>query len=84
MPAKLILLLAQAIDIYGFLLFAWAIASWFPNFQNSKLYHYLDAVTGPYIKMFRDLIPPLGGFDLSVILACFVLYLAKSILLSLF
>lgn len=83
MPAKLILLFGQAVDIYGFLLFAWALASWFPRFHGTKAYAYLDSIVTPYIRIFRGVIPPIGGFDLSVMLAFFVLYFVKSILLSL-
>lgn len=76
-------LFIQALDVYSFLLFAWAIGSWFPRLQHSKIYSYIDLLVSPFVGIFRNLIPPLGGFDLSVIFCLFTIHLLKSILYSL-
>lgn len=80
---KLILLLVQSIEIYSYLLLAWVILSWFPQMTTSKLYRYIDQVVYPYAKIFRGLIPPMGGFDFSVIVAFLVLSLLKRMVASL-
>lgn len=80
---KLILLLIQAIEIYSYALLIWVIGSWFPQFTSSKFYQYLDRIVYPYAKVFRNIIPPLGGFDFSVIIAFLTLSFAQRIIANL-
>jgi YggT family protein len=83
MQNKLILLLVQAIEIYSYMLLAWVIFSWFPRVTSSKFYQYLDQLIYPYAKIFRGLIPPIGGFDFSVIVAFLVLSIVQRMIASL-
>ncbi len=83
MPAKLIQLLVQAIELYSYLLVIWVIGSWFPQLHGSKFYRWVDSVVYPYARLFRGIIPPLGGFDFSVIFAFLVLNLMQWIIGSL-
>ncbi len=83
MIAKLINLLIQAIEIYSYILLIWVIGSWFPQFTVTKFYKFIDNIIFPYAKIFRGLIPPLGGFDFSVIVAFFVLQIIQNILANL-
>jgi YggT family protein len=83
MPAKLTQLLVQAIELYSYLLVIWVIGSWFPQLHGSKFYRWVDSVVYPYARMFRGIIPPLGGFDFSVIFAFLVLNLIQWIIGSL-
>ncbi len=83
MPVKLISLLLQAIEIYSFLIVIWVIGSWFPQLQGTKFYRWIDSVVYPYTKLFRGLIPPIGGFDFSVIFAFLALELLRALLASL-
>ena len=39
----------------------------------------MSAITDPYLNAFRGLIPPLGGIDLSAILAFLALNLLQSL-----
>ncbi len=83
MPAKLVSLLLQAIEIYSYLLIIWVIGSWFPQLHGTKFYRWVESVVYPYTKIFRGLIPPIGGFDFSVILAFIVLEFLKNLIASL-
>jgi YggT family protein len=83
MQNKLILLLVQAIEIYSYMLLAWVICSWFPRLHSSKFYQYLDQLIYPYAQIFRGLIPPIGGFDFSVIVAFLVLSIVQRMIASL-
>ena len=47
--------------------------SWFPQAQGIAILEPVFAVTDPYLNLFRGLIPPLFGLDLSPILAFFLL-----------
>ena len=71
----------QVLEIYSWLLIARILLSWFQSAEwASKVIYFLSPVTDPYLNMFRSIIPPLGGLDLSPILA----FLALSFLQSLF
>lgn len=83
MPAKLVSLLLQAIEIYSYLLIIWVIGSWFPQLHRTKFYRWIESVVYPYTKIFRGLIPPIGGFDFSVILAFIVLEFLKTLVANL-
>lgn len=44
--------------------------SWFPNINVfNQPFSTLDKLTSPYMKIFRGIIPPLLGFDLSPLMA---------------
>ena len=70
---------------YTLMLFARLIASWFPRSLSHPIMIFIFHYTEPYLKIFRKIIPPIGGvLDLSPLLAFFVLKLLQSFLLSLF
>ena len=69
---------------YTILLFARIIGSWLPFLQNHKIMHFIYMYTEPYLKIFRKLIPPIGGvLDLSPLLAFFALKILKTFVFSL-
>ena len=41
---------------------------------------FLAPITDPYLNIFRSIIPPLGGLDLSPIIAIFALQILSSLL----
>ena len=47
--------------------------SWFPQAQGIGALQPVYAITDPYLNLFRGLIPPIFGLDLSPILAFFLL-----------
>lgn len=75
--------LAFAVNIYSFVLFARVLLSWFPNVDLSNpILSGVVSISDPYLNMFRGVIPPLGGLDLSAILAFVALNLLRSLLLQ--
>jgi YggT family protein len=55
--------------------------SWFPNLDwSNPVLSSVSAITDPYLNVFRGLIPPLGGLDLSALVAFIALQLAQSLL----
>ncbi len=80
MPAKLIQLLVQAIGLYGYLLMILVLGSWFPQFHGAKLYRWIYNVTSPYANLFRGVIPPIGGFDFSIVFAFMLLKIIQDFL----
>ncbi|MEB3214816.1 MAG: YggT family protein [Nostocales cyanobacterium 94392] len=74
----LISTLLTFIQIYSFLLIARVLLTWFPQIEWYKQpFAALSQITDPYLNLFRNIIPPLGGIDLSPILAFLVLNLAS-------
>ena len=44
--------------------------TWFPNINwYTQPFYYLSRLTDPYLRIFRGIVPPLIGMDLSPILA---------------
>ena len=73
--------LAQTLSIYTFVLVVRVLLSWFPNLDwSNPLLSTLSSITDPYLNVFRGLIPPLGGLDLSAILAFLALQLIQTLL----
>jgi YggT family protein len=66
--------LASFINIYLLLIFVRILLSWFPtaDWANQTM-SFLAPITDPYLNIFRSFIPPLGGMDISPILAIIIL-----------
>ena len=62
----------STLNIYNPLLIGRLILTWFPNPPRQIMYP-LATLCDPYLNLFRGIIPPLGGIDLSPILAFTVL-----------
>jgi YggT family protein len=77
----LLQVLAQTLSIYLLVLLVRVLLSWFPNLDwSNPLLAGVSAITDPYLNAFRGLIPPIGGIDLSALLAFLALQLAQSLL----
>jgi len=62
------------LQIYSVLLIIRILLSWFPNLDwYNPPFSVLSQLTDPYLNLFRSIIPPLGGIDLSPILAILLL-----------
>jgi YggT family protein len=76
--------------VYMILIFARILLSWIPRIPYnpvlSSVIEFIQQVTDPYLRIFRRIIPPLGGggfaLDLSPIVAIFVLIIARSIIVG--
>ncbi|WP_216903214.1 YggT family protein [Synechococcus sp. CCY 9618] len=77
----LLQVIAQTLSIYLLVLLARVLLSWFPNLDwSNPVLSSVSAITDPYLNAFRGIIPPLGGLDLSALLAFIALQLAQSLL----
>ena len=66
----ILLVLLKTLGIYSTILIIRVLLTWFPNLDMSNpILVNLCAITDPYLNFFRGIIPPLGGLDLSPILA---------------
>ncbi|MCP2726998.1 YggT family protein [Limnofasciculus baicalensis] len=66
--------LANFLQIYLLLIFIRILLTWFPTVEwMNQVSSVLSPITDPYLNIFRSFIPPIGGMDLSPILAILVL-----------
>ena len=76
-------IIAQTLQIYSFVLIVRVLLTWFPNVDmGNPVLSTVSSITDPYLNAFRGLIPPLGGLDLSAILAFVALSLMQKLLVS--
>ncbi len=71
---KIFSVLASTVQIFSFLLLIRVLLTWFPSIDwNNGALSALCSLTDPYLNIFRGIIPPIGGFDISSILAFLLL-----------
>ena len=76
--------IAQFLNIYLVLLIIRILLSWFPNVNwMNPPFSILSQLTDPYLNLFRSFIPPLGGIDISPILAIFLLQIMANLITTL-
>jgi len=80
--SQLVDVLAQTLMIYSVILLIRVLLSWFPNLDwgSNPILSSISSITDPYLNLFRGLIPPLGGIDLSALVAFLALNLIQSLL----
>jgi len=82
--ALLVNTLVTFISIYLYMIIIRVLLSWFPTINwLSPPFSILSQLTDPYLNVFRSIIPPLGGIDISAILAILLLQLLSGVLSSL-
>jgi YggT family protein len=74
-------LLANLIDLYSLVVLVAVILSWVPLDRRNPLVTITHALTEPVLAPIRNVLPPMGGLDLSPMLLLFGLQLMKGFLL---
>ena len=76
--------LGQTLSIYSIILIIRILLTWFPgiDWSNSVL-SALTSITDPYLNIFRGIIPPIGGFDISSLLAFLLLNVIQNLITNL-
>lgn len=69
-------------QVYTLMLFARILASWVPQFNEYRFMQFIGYYTDPYLNLFRRIIPPLGMFDLSPIVAFLSLSFIQNLLIN--
>jgi YggT family protein len=74
-------ILGNFISLYSLLLIIRVLLTWIPSIDfSTQPFRILSDVTDPYLNLFRGLIPPMGGFDISTMLAILLLQLGGPVL----
>ncbi len=71
--------------IYLLMILAYVVLSMLPlpyNVWVGRIRQFLDQTVSPYLNVFRRFIPPIGMFDISPIVAIFVLQIVSRIVVS--
>lgn len=69
------------LQIYLLLIFVRVLLSWFQTAGwAQQAMSFLSPITDPYLNIFRSFIPPLGGIDISPILAIILLQFVASLI----
>ena len=76
--------LASAAQLFSYLLVVRVLLTWFPgiDWSNGAL-NALRTITDPYLNIFRGIIPPIGGFDISSLLAFLLLNVIQNLITNL-
>jgi len=79
MPSEIFAVLGQTLAIYSFLLLIRVLLTWFPGIDwSNEILSALTSITDPYLNLFRGIIPPIGGFDISSLLAFLILNVVQN------
>jgi YggT family protein len=66
------------LSLYNLVITARVLLSWFPQAQGVAALQPVFAITDPYLNLFRGIVPPIFGLDLSPLLAFFLLNVMTS------
>ncbi|WP_457601466.1 YggT family protein [Hydrogenivirga sp.] len=70
MLVKVVHLLIQLLII---LVFIHALGSWFPQIRESRFYELVDRIVEPMLRPIRQVLPYMGGVDISPMILIFIL-----------
>jgi len=77
MLAKVLHLLIELLII---LIFIHALGSWIPQIRESRFYEILDRIVEPMLRPIRQVLPSMGGIDISPMILIFILILIDRII----
>jgi YggT family protein len=66
------------LSIFNIVITGRILLSWFPQAQGIAILQPVFQITDPYLNLFRGLVPPIFGLDLSPLLAFFLLNVLQS------
>lgn len=86
-PAKLVIiafldLIHQFFNVFIFALIIQAILSWIPGAAGNPVQSLVSAISEPVLRPLRNLIPPMGGIDLTVFFTIIGLFALRIFLLG--
>jgi YggT family protein len=80
----LVMLLYYLLEILKWLIIARALMSWFASpYSNHPVARFIRTATDPILRPLSQVIPPLGGMDISPLIAFFAIHLTQTMLVRL-
>jgi len=81
---QILLILSGVIRFYSFLIIVYVLMTWIPMRGGVlEVHQVIGSIVEPYLGLFRRFIPPLGGIDISPIVAIIVLNLLQTLIFRL-
>ncbi len=78
---SLIVVVDRAIELLSILVFVRVLLTWIPSIDyGHPIISFIVRITDPILQPVRRLLPPIGGLDLSPIIAIFLLQLVGRVL----
>ena len=71
-----------AFEILTYIIFIRVILSWFPHNPYQPLIKLIYQISNPILNPIRNFVSPIGGIDISPIIAIFIIQLIKNIILK--
>ncbi len=71
---QLLSLLQLVLMVLGFLIVIRALLSWIPALHDNEIVRLVFQITDPVLEPIRRILPPLGGMDLSPMIALILIY----------
>ena len=78
----LINILYTLLTVLWIAIFARAVVSWFPISQDGPIVRALDAITEPVLEPLRRVVPRVGLFDITPMVAILLIIVIQSLLAS--
>lgn len=72
-----------AFSLYGYILLAYIILSWFPIDRSHPALRLIARLSEPVLRPARQIIPSFGGIDFSPILVFFLLQIVRNFVIRL-
>lgn len=70
-------IVAMMLELYHWTLIARIIISWLPIPRDNAIVRFIYEMTEPVMRPFRNILPPVGGLDLSPILVFMIFRLVS-------
>ena len=70
-------LIKLVLNIYLFSFIILVIISWIAPHNNNPAISILSSITEPVLRPIRNVLPPMGGFDFSIMVAILLIYIVK-------
>ena len=75
-------IVSTMLTVLWFAIFARAIVSWFPIDQDGPIVKVLDAITEPLLGPLRRVVPRVGLFDITPMVAILIIIVIQRVLVS--
>ena len=79
---ELVDIVSTLLTVLWFAIFARAIVSWFPIDQDGPIVKVLDAITEPLLGPLRRVVPRVGLFDITPMVAILIIIVIQRVLVS--
>ena len=78
---SLVQVLASMLRLFSLMLVIYALLSWVIKDPRHQVFRFLQSMVEPVLNPIRKVLPPMGGFDISIVAALMGIEILRSFLL---